>query len=301
MRVGITLVWLETVEGWMNQAATQKLEVFYGQSVAAGRSALLDMEEISAGKGELLIPAVKEVNLALMLSDYRASWRDSLGLRSKRFSAGIVSLCHFNQPVRFELEDPVDFAVVVLRNQALEQAREETRQCLGADLQAQPLIEDPTLRGLMEILHREKHDGLQNGSFFLDSLAVALASLLVRKYSNTPRAERKFAGGMAPSMLRRSIDFMEAHLEGDLRLSDVAREVGLSASHFIRSFRESTGKTPHQFLLHRRVERARSLMRDRRAPLTEVALASGFADQHHMARIFRRITRMTPSSYRRLL
>jgi AraC family transcriptional regulator len=79
----------------------------------------------------------------------------------------------------------------------------------------------------------------------------------------------------------------------------LAREAGLSASHFIRSFRQSTGKTPYQFLLQRRVERARVLMRDHRVSLTEVALASGFADQHHLARVFRRITRVTPGDYRR--
>jgi len=285
----------------MNQEATQKLETFYGQAGGAGHSSLVSVEEVSASKGELLVPRVKEVNLALILSDHRVSWRDSLAHRSKQVSTGTVSLCHFDEPVRLELREPANFAVVILRNEALEQAREETRPCLGAYLEAQAAIEDLTLRGLMEILHREKRDGFQNGSFFLDSAAVALASFLVGKYSITPRAERKFAGGMAPSMLRRSIEFMEANLEEGLRLREVAREVGLSASHFIRSFRESTGKTPHQFLLHLRVQRAQILMRNRRACLTEVALASGFADQHHMARTFRRITRMTPSSYRRTL
>ena|SRR5438309_1191096 len=74
-----------------------------------------------------------------------------------------------------------------------------------------------------------------------------------------------------------------------------------STSHFIRSFRESTGKTPYQFLLDRRVQRAQTLLRDPRASLTEVAKSSGFANQHHMARIFRSVTGMTPSAYRRSL
>jgi AraC family transcriptional regulator len=94
---------------------------------------------------------------------------------------------------------------------------------------------------------------------------------------------------------------MEANIESDIRLGDLAREAGMSSSHFIRSFRETTGQTPYQFQLHQRVKRAQSLMRDPRASLTEVALASGFADQHHLARVFRRITRMTPSGYRRSL
>jgi AraC family transcriptional regulator len=84
-------------------------------------------------------------------------------------------------------------------------------------------------------------------------------------------------------------------------LNELAREAGLSTSHFVRSFRQSTGKTPYQFLLQRRVDRARDLMRDPHFSLTEVALASGFADQHHLATVFRRMTRMTPSKYRRSL
>ena len=94
---------------------------------------------------------------------------------------------------------------------------------------------------------------------------------------------------------------MDARLDDGLRLSELAREAGLSVSHFVRSFRQSTGKTPYQYLLLRRVERARMAMRDRRASLAEVALVSGFTDQHHLARVFRRITGLTPTSYRRSL
>jgi AraC family transcriptional regulator len=59
--------------------------------------------------------------------------------------------------------------------------------------------------------------------------------------------------------------------------------------------------TPYQFLLERRVQRAQTLMRDPCASLTEIAKTSGFADQHHFARVFWRITRIKPSTYRRSL
>jgi AraC family transcriptional regulator len=123
----------------------------------------------------------------------------------------------------------------------------------------------------------------------------------LRHYSVAAAVFKNSTGGLAPSVLRRSIEFIQAHIESDLRLRDLAREANMSMSHLIRGFRQSTGKTPYQYLLHQRIERARSLMRDHRAPLTEVALASGFADQHHLARVFRRITGVTPSSYRRSL
>jgi AraC family transcriptional regulator len=287
----------------MNEETTQKLEKFYKRPLAAGPSSLVDVEEVSATRGDLLVPPVKEVNLALLLSNHAASWRGPLGASTKRVSAGSVALCHFGEPVRFELHDPMDCAVVLLRNEALQQVREETREYLGEDLQPQPALQDPTLRHLMEILHLEKRDGFQNGPFFLDGVATALASYLVRQFSITPsfRTKSKFTGGMSPSTLRRCIEFMDARLDGALRLSELASEAGLSASHFVRSFRHSTGKTPYQYLLLRRVERARTAMRDRRASLAEVAVVSGFADQHHLARVFRRITGLTPSSYRRSL
>jgi AraC family transcriptional regulator len=118
-------------------------------------------------------------------------------------------------------------------------------------------------------------------------------------YSTAPPIAGNVTGGMTRSTLQRCLDLMEARLERDLRLSELAHEAGLSSSHFVRSFRRSTGKSPYQFLLHWRVERAKLLMRDERVSLTEVALASGFADQHHLARVFRRVTGETPSSYRR--
>lgn len=285
----------------MNQETTQRLERFYKRPSAAGPSSLVDVEEVSATRGELLVPAVKEVNLALVLTNHAATWRDSFGKRTESFSSGTVALCHFATPIRFELQDRMECAVVLLRNEALEQVTEEARPCLGTQLEAQPALEDPIPRQIMEILHREKREGFQNGTFFLDGIAIALASYLVRKHSINPKRETKFIGGMSPSTLRRCIEFMDARLDGALRLSELAREAGLSASHFVRSFRHSTGKTPYQYLLLRRVEKARLAMRDRRASLAEVALVSGFADQHHLARVFRRVTGLTPSSYRRSL
>ena len=153
----------------------------------------------------------------------------------------------------------------------------------------------------MEILLYEKRQGFQRGAFFLDGIAAALASHLIHYYSADAPLIGNSIGGMTPSTLRRCIALMEARLERDLRLDELAREAGLSTSHVIRSFRESTGKTPYQFLLERRVQRAQTLMRDPRASLATIAISSGFADQHHLARVFRHITGITPTTYRRSL
>jgi len=260
----------------------------------------LDVLEASPTRGELFVPAVKEVTLALTLSNFSARWRGSQGFRSESISAGTVSICEFDQTRNFEMRDGAKLAIVALRNEIMEQAREDSRH-KQAELEANDVLQDVTLRRLMKLAVREKREGFPSGALFLDGVATALASYLVNHYSAASSGARNSTGGIAPAVLRRCIEFIEAHLERDLGLNELAGEAGLSASHFTRSFRKSTGKTPYQFLLHRRVERARALMRDHRASLTEVALASGFADQHHLARVFRRITSLTPSSYRRSL
>jgi AraC family transcriptional regulator len=261
---------------------------------------LLDVMEVSAPRGQWTIPALKEVSLGLSLSNFSANWRVSRGQRTEAFSTGTVAICQFDRERIFEMRDPAQFAVVLLRKEALEQVLENGRD-MRTELRAHDALQDQTLRQLMEILVRERRSGFSSGSLFLDGVVTALAGYVVRHYSGARPIELDSRGGMAPSILRRCIEFIEAHLEKDVRLSELAREAGLSASHFVRSFRQSTGKTPYQFLLQRRVERARILMRDHRASLTEVAMAAGFADQHHLARVFRRITTETPSQYRRSL
>jgi AraC family transcriptional regulator len=257
----------------------------------------VDVAEVAAPQGNWILPAVNEVRLGLILSDYSATWHRSRGLLSINASAGSLSICEFNQPRRMEMRNPANVALVLVRNEILEQALQESRQP-RIELQERHGLQDQTMRHLMEILLYEKRQGFQSGAFFLDSIAAALASHLTRCYSADVPVIRNSVGGMAPSALRRCIALMEARLDGDLRLDELAREAGLSTSHFIRSFRESTGKTPYQFLLDRRVQRAQTLMRDPRTSLMEIARSSGFANQHHMARIFRSVTGITPSSYR---
>jgi AraC family transcriptional regulator len=260
----------------------------------------VEVMESAAPKGKWTTPAAEEISVAMALSDFSARWRGSGGLQSHAVAAGTISICELNQSRTLDLRNDTRFGIVLLQQKALDRIGQESG-FIVPELQARETIDDPTLRSLVDVLLREKNEGFQNGALFTDSVGTAFASHLLHHYSVSPPIRQNSVGGMAPSVLRRCKDLMEANIESDIRLGDLAREAGMSSSHFIRSFRETTGQTPYQFLLHQRVKRAQSLMRDPRASLTEVALASGFADQHHLARVFRRITRMTPSGYRRSL
>jgi AraC-like DNA-binding protein len=105
-------------------------------------------------------------------------------------------------------------------------------------------------------------------------------------------------GGLPPGLTRRIRDYIESHLDGNVRLETLASLAGLSVHHFARAFRQSIGLSPHKYVLRRRIERARELLSQTDPPLSEIALSIGFADHSHFARHFRRLTGMTPSTAR---
>jgi len=106
-------------------------------------------------------------------------------------------------------------------------------------------------------------------------------------------------GGSARWQKQRATDLLREHLDGSLRLADLARECGLSGSHFARSFKVSFGVSSHRWLTHLRVEHAKELMRHTREPLGQIARRAGFGDQPAFTRTFQRIVGVSPGRWRR--
>ncbi len=94
------------------------------------------------------------------------------------------------------------------------------------------------------------------------------------------------------------LDYIEAHLDTSLPLSALAAQVGLPVVSFLRAFERRIGMTPHAYVMERRLQRARQLLRTSRQPLAWVAAECGFAHQSHMGSVFQRVLGMPPSRYR---
>jgi AraC family transcriptional regulator len=102
---------------------------------------------------------------------------------------------------------------------------------------------------------------------------------------------------LSPEQIRRVCDYIHAHLNSDMEVADLARQVNLSAHHFSMLFKQAIGVPPHQYVLHRRIDEAQRQLAAGRMTLSEVALSLGFSDQSHFSRAFRKITGTTPTRY----
>jgi AraC family transcriptional regulator len=108
------------------------------------------------------------------------------------------------------------------------------------------------------------------------------------------------AGRLSPEQRLRALELIDARLDGDLSVAELAGSCGLSGSSFRRAFKKTTGVTPHRWLMQRRVDRAKDLLfRQPTMPLAQIALASGFADQSHFTHVFTAIVGAAPGEWRR--
>jgi AraC-like DNA-binding protein/PAS domain-containing protein len=105
-------------------------------------------------------------------------------------------------------------------------------------------------------------------------------------------------GGLPPQVARRIREYIDARTNENIPLEAMAELAGLSVFHFARAFRQSFGLPPHSYLLHRRIARAHRLLQQTELPVSEIALSTGFSDQSHFARHFRRLTGMAPGQAR---
>ena len=169
-----------------------------------------------------------------------------------------------------------------------------------ADLRYEPGngVDDPIVRALTAALYPALDRPDRANQLFVDWTMLALGCHIAQTYGGLEMLPAR--GGLAPWQEHRAKEIIEANLNREIPLAQLARECGLSTSHFSRAFKETVGIPPHQWLLHRRIENAMRLLRNRQFSLPEVALACGFSDQSHFTRVFTRLSGTSPGVWRRL-
>lgn len=165
----------------------------------------------------------------------------------------------------------------------------------AATLAPQTALRDAEIERIGLALKAELEAGEPNGRPYVEGLGLALAARLVTRCA-AQRPDARPRPMLSPGRMRRITDYVEAHLDQDLSLHQLAAIAGLSVSHLKTLFRRTAGLPLHQYIIHRRVARARTLLTTGDLPISLVALEAGFAHQSHMARHMRRLLGVSPSA-----
>ena len=158
---------------------------------------------------------------------------------------------------------------------------------------------DTLLQQFALTLSAELQYNTTDNKLYIDSLLNSLCLHLIRHYTTRPTEVNNIYGGLPSFLARRLEEYIQANLERNLTLADMAQVVGLSTSHLTRLFKQSKGMSLYQYVIYCRIERAKQLLK-RKIAIAEIATQVGFADQSHLTYHFKRHVGMTPKVFRQL-
>ncbi len=164
-------------------------------------------------------------------------------------------------------------------------------------LEPQFCFRDPQIEHIAWALEAEHRAGARSTLLYRESLGLALAVHLLTRYRTPSKVSRNV--GLSAQQLARVVEWIETHLAGDVSLVRLAGVAGVSASHFRVLFKRSMLVPVHEYVVRRRVERARSLLLRGELPASQIAVEAGFSHQSHMARCMRRVLGLTPAQIAR--
>lgn len=218
--------------------------------------------------------------------------------KSQKLTPENVFITSAYQPHTLLWEQKSEFVMFDLEPEFIERAAGETLRGSEVEIREDYQIRDAFVTQIGAALHSEFKNPSAVGRIYIESLAVTLAVHLLRNYSVTAQSFREFSGGLSGWKLRRAIEYIDAHLDRNLSLAQVAEIVGMSPYYFSRALKKSTGYAPHAYVVHQRIERAKQLLTETKMPVTEIAATVGYANHCHFSTQFRKLVGISPSAYR---
>ncbi|WP_119944357.1 AraC family transcriptional regulator [Neorhizobium sp. NCHU2750] len=216
------------------------------------------------------------------------------------FAKDSLYIRDLSEPYKADITSPFDFLLLEISPASLRRIAQEADLAGVATLETRTASPDPVLANLVRALIPALEKPKEASQLFIDQLATAIGTHLVQNYGGASVSQ-----SLRPRKLSRQHEMLAKNLltenlDGEISILDVARACNLSRGYFIHAFRETTGMTPYKWLLGERVARAQELLKASRTPLSEVAIACGFADQSHFTRVFTSFVGVSPGNWRRM-
>ncbi|NWF59025.1 MAG: helix-turn-helix transcriptional regulator [Fischerella sp.] len=157
---------------------------------------------------------------------------------------------------------------------------------------------DPLIQHIGLALKSELESDGMGSRIYIESLATTLCIHLLKNYSTSLAKISTYSDGLSRIQLRKAIEYINENLEQDLTLAEIAAAVGMSMYHFSRLFKQSTGLSPHQYVMNCRIEKAKKLLVLSEETINQICQQVGFQNQSHFTSVFRRLIGITPKVYR---
>ena len=228
---------------------------------------------------------------------------DGRPIATQPFEAGRVAIFDLRTKLAADLRDPFHAVDFYLPRAALDIVASDAGMPRIGELDHQQgsAWHDPVARSLLMSMRPALASRPEEVSaLFVDHVATAMTVHVAHRYGGMRLLRPAMRGGLAPWQERRAKDLLSAKLDGGVSLAELAADCGISVRQFTRAFRQSTGMTAHQWLLARRLEKAKGLLARSGHALADIAAECGFADQSHFSRAFARALGLRPSDWRRI-
>lgn len=264
------------------------------------RSLLVLDSHVEARAAHARVPSVKDHMISFQLSgtttlhyrlgDVRGSKTVYPGQAS--FVPGGYDMCGSNEAAS-------DVMNVYIRASLVDQVFEQRGAEERGELIPQVGIIDPIMSGLIYGCAAARSWQRTNSQAYIDHFAWALAAHISENYSScTGRQRNNNDGPLPPNVIRIVDDYIRSHIAYDIGVSDIAQAAGYNAAYFTIIFKRTLGMPPYKYLLNRRIQAVREALHTK-AGLADIAVATGFCNQEHMTRMFRKFHGISPSAYRR--
>lgn len=222
---------------------------------------------------------------------------------SEAVGPGVLTLLTRAEQSRWMWDRPIDVTHIYVPHEALTRIARDVfeRDVSAVDMDDCVGRNDPVCERLFDAAEAELVTGGIGGRLYLQAIQQQLCVHLLRRHARISFSPGRDRGRLSGAQRRQLTEYIDAHLDRNIGLGDLAREARLSPSALARRFQTDFGCAPYAYVLSRRLEAAQRLLKHRcDLSLKEIAAEVGFADQSHMGRAFRRHLQLTPQAYRRM-
>lgn len=218
----------------------------------------------------------------------------------KQSEKGEVVVIPANTPNKHSWDREGEFSLLLLDPTYIAQVADESIGMEQVKILPYFATPDPLIYQFCLGLNSELELGESYSRLYVDSLIAALSIHLIRKYSAQEQSIRDYTDGLSKSKLRQAISYINENLAENLSLKAISRAIEMSPHYFTSLFKQSTGMSAYQYVIHCRMERAKHLLCRKDLSVSEVSQQVGFESQSHFTNAFRKYTNTTPKMYRQL-